>query len=70
MTPTIPSVTEQEQKLAISYFDEMNQSQFMEVKHLFVAERVSHNEKCDSILAKIIYSKAQFKAAEGSFQQC
>lgn len=31
---------------------------------LYLQERILPQDKCDSILTKIIYSQAQFKAAE------
>lgn len=36
----------------------------IDVDSLYLQERIAPQEKCDSILTKIIYSQAQFKAAE------
>jgi hypothetical protein len=38
--------------------------QKIEIECLYLQEKISPLEKCDSILTKIIYSQAQFKAAE------
>ena len=38
--------------------------QRIDIESLYLQEKISPSEKCDSILCKIIYSQAQFKAAE------
>jgi hypothetical protein len=40
----------------IHFLDEIGQPQSMLVENLYVQERIAPDEKCDSILAKIIYS--------------
>jgi len=53
-----------EQVPPILYQDEQGQLRSIEIDSLYLQERIAAQEKCDSILTKIIYSQAQFKAAE------
>jgi hypothetical protein len=48
----------------IQYTDERGNILSIDVESLYVPEKIAAYEKCDSILTKIIYSQAQFKAAE------
>ena len=48
----------------ISYVDDHEQQCKIPVNQLYLQERILPRDKCDSILTKIIYSQAQFKAAE------
>lgn len=52
----------------IVYQDEQAISRTLLVSSLYQQERVLPRDKCDSILTKIIYSQAQFKAAEENAQ--
>lgn len=53
-----------EQVPPIVYQDEQTQPRSIEIESLYLQERIAPQDKCDSILTKIIYSQAQFKAAE------
>lgn len=53
----------------IQFLDENNEQQTAPISSLYFHEKVVPSEMCDSILAKIIYSQAQFKAAEDNAQQ-
>ena len=56
--------TENGDPALIHYYDDNNNESSMLVSNLYHEEKVVPSEKCDSILAKLIYSQAQFKAAE------
>jgi len=53
-----------EQPASIVYQDDQGMNRTLNVHNLYQQERILPQEKCDSILTKIIYSQAQFKAAE------
>jgi hypothetical protein len=53
-----------EQVPDIIYQDDQGHQCAARVEDLYENERIPASDKCDSILTKIIYSQAQFKAAE------
>jgi len=53
-----PRFLSSEKPMKIQYMNESNQVQDMDIEMLFKEERAVAHEKCDSILAKIIYSQA------------
>ena len=52
----------------LAYLDDKNCERTVMISSMYHQENVVPSEKCDSILAKLIYSQAQFKAAEENAQ--